>query len=478
MDSLSKIFSDDRKLFLDPLNFFAIAVLAGTRRAIRYFPSGAKGVFLAQAVLASAASFYYESKGESLSKKVTSIFASVMAIALISGTFRGRVVSSIADGLKLSVLFACFTAFRSTTLKCRDVSKAEDPTDEEKETLKAFYDNQLAVEALEDLQGSKDGMTFKSRGHEHAKKMCKEWWKSEGLAFDFVSPPQDWDDQSSDLSNLDKKIFLPSLSFGVQDEITKASSDSNAVHLFSVSSTYSGGQILHPGIPPIGAAAVIAGGDCSIGILAQRMNDAQFEWINALLPNLGFNMLESVLPSAGKTDNFASAIAHGHLKLSNANIELFHPEMKGNLKEMELPCYESKIAKDTESFYLVLGAAPDHPSSEVLASPLYCPFQFNAYLATFLAQLNQVKTLLKRHQEKKVIFHVTDLTLGVDSRSKEESIRIAAAFSKAAHWFQNNLSEKDKESVQVRIDCRHTKEDFQTYACEQLLGLGKPSIII
>lgn len=320
---------------------------------------------------------------------------------------------------------------------------------------------------------------YEEKGHERAKKVFKKVLAHQNLTVDFVSAPTDWDHRKP-TQPLDPNIFHWSITQGegVTKDIPRASKDHKRVHLFSVASQYNGAEAANPFTPQVGEAIEKSEWDHTQGPLAQRTNPSIFECVNAFLANLGFCMLTNVSPSAGKTYEKGSPIEHGYLRPSDENVECLKKEMEENFCKIELPCYESQVTQNGESVFLILGAAPAFGYvSGPTNSPAHNTLLYYAYLGAFLAQFNQVQTLLQRNPDKEIVFHVTGTGLGVFGGNKTI---FKEAFLKGASWFQESLSEKDKKRVHVQLESYQNdfgeSDTLSEIAQGLMLGAAKPRI--
>jgi len=211
------------------------------------------------------------------------------------------------------------------------------------------------------------------------------------------------------------------------------------------------------------------------GPLSQRINPIVFEMANAFLTNLGFNMMEYALPSAGKTYTDRSPIEHGYLIPTDETIDDLAVDLFTNFQKLEVPCYESRPSRSGESVYLMLGAAPAIGYSHNLkTSKKSCKdLPYWAYLANFTAQFKQTIALLTKYPEKGVVYHVTGTGLGVFGCS---SFAFATAFQKAATMFRNVLNEEDRGRVYVQSECYGGQGLLSKVAADLDLGDRKPRV--
>ena len=310
---------------------------------------------------------------------------------------------------------------------------------------------------------------FKTKSHEMAKKTFKDAMEHLGLRVSYLNATG-WAHKEME-GVLDPSIFRWSATTGVQHDIPAVSSDKGRVHIFSVASQYNAAEAPSPFTPPVGKAMEKSTYDNTQGPLAQRTNPVAFELVTAFLTNLGFNMMEYVLPSAGKTHEQGSAIQHGYLRPSNQNIDELSTEMQNHFQKLEVPCYESHPTPSGESVYLMLGAAPAIGYSHGLTRDSR-DLQYCAFLANFTAQFKQTLELLDENPTKEIVLHVTGTGLGVFGCNHKV---FEAAFKQAALEFQTKLKKPDQNRVHVQLEAYKGKGDVKKVG-EALLGPIKPRL--
>lgn len=310
---------------------------------------------------------------------------------------------------------------------------------------------------------------FNTKSHEVAKKTFKDAMEHVGLGVSYVDA-SGWNHTRLE-GVLNALIFRWSATTGVQNDIPAASSDKDRVHIFSVASQYNAAEAPSPFTPPVGKAMEKSTYDNTQGPLAQRTNPIIFELVTAFLTNLGFNMMEHVLPSAGSTHEQGSAIQHGYLRPNNQNIDALSNEMIANFQKLEVPCYESRPTQDGESVYLMLGAAPAIGYSYGLTKESE-KLQYHAFLANFTTQFKQTLHLLDENPTKKVVLHVAGTGLGVFGCDHKV---FEAAFKQAALEFQSKLKKTDLNRVHVQLEAYKGGGDVKKVG-EALLGATKPRV--
>ena len=213
--------------------------------------------------------------------------------------------------------------------------------------------------------------------------------------------------------------------------------------------------------------------DNTQGPLTQRTNPVVFELVTAFLTNLGFNMMEYALPSAGSTHEHGSAIEHGYLRPNNQNVNELATEMQNQFQKLEVPCYESRPTPSGESVYLMLGAAPaiTYARQKGFSSDSQ-KLQYHAFLANFTAQFKQTLRLLDENPTKEIVLHVTGTGLGVFGCDHKV---FEAAFKQAALEFQTKLKKTDQNRVHVQLEAYKGKDDVKKVG-EALLGPMKPRV--
>jgi len=335
-------------------------------------------------------------------------------------------------------------------------------------------DDKKVCAALHDL---KNKGFFESKAQDIAKTIFKEVMAELGLSVSYVNA-EGWD-YTAPLTKLDHSIFHWSKTFGVENDIPRASQDRHRIHLFSAASQYNAAEAPSAYTPPIGEAMQKSKNDQTQGPLAQRTNPAVFELVTAFLTHLGFNMMEKALPSAGTTYTDGSAIEHGYLRPTNQNVEALANELEAHFPTYEAPCYESRLTASAEPVYLMLGAAPAIGYSYGLnANSLACKkLQYYAYIANLTTQFKQALFLLKENTDKEVVLHITGTGLGVFGCDNDE---FAKAFRQTASIFQSLLDEKDKKRMHVQLESYHgfNGPDELKAVSETLLKLGidKPRV--
>jgi len=470
----SRVNFNSPKTFIEPAAFIVMALLAGRTRLVKYFPGATNGgLYLTSGIAAAgclAHDYKYDKKNLSLSRKAIAIALASIISGGISKVLKGRVALSFTNNLKIIGMGSSMVVIKHLTHSTPPPRRGDVPPppqiiDQVKAVLTGVVDHPSALTALNQL--NRQGF-FADKDHNKSKDVFKAALETFGSNVDFVSA-NDWVYKER-IEALDQTIFQWSVTNGVQNDIPKASQDDTRIHLFSVASQYNGAEAPSPFTPGVGEAMSRSVGDYTQGPLAQRTNPVMFEFVTAFLTNLGFNMMENVLPSAGKTYQTSSPIEHGYLRPSNVNIEQLANEMEQNFTDIEVPCYQSKLSEDSELVYLMLGAAPAlgiYSSGLDQDSENCKKLQRFAYMANFSAQFNQVKTLLARYPEKEIVLHMTGTGLGVFGNDEEV---FSEVFAKVAYTFQEDLSSQDKARVHVQFESFSGSDAIVTVA--RALDLG------
>lgn len=238
------------------------------------------------------------------------------------------------------------------------------------------------------------------------------------------------------VGSLDKQIFQLSATMGVENDIPRSSKDRKHLHVYQVASQYNASEAPSPKTPPIGEAMQRSEWDHTQGPLAQRTNPDAFELVTAFLTHLGFNMLDAVLPSAGKTYEEGAPIEHGYLRPNDENIQFLTDEFKKNYSQAEYVCYSSfsKEWGGVNPVYLFLQAAPAIGYAHGL-NTTSDDLQKYAAFANYLALFNYGIELAKK-TGKEVILHPTAVGGGVFNNS---DANLAWGFEKAGLALQTKM---------------------------------------
>lgn len=316
------------------------------------------------------------------------------------------------------------------------------------------------------LKRLKDNGAFQEKDHERAKETFQNVMQYLGLKVTYVDASSDTacstfnnkecngndnnNGNNIEHENLDTSIFHWSKTIGVEKDIVRASRDPHHKHIFSVASQFNAAEAPYPFTPGIGEAMRKSDGDRTQGPLAQRTNPVVFELVTAFLTNLGFNMMEYVLPSAGTTYTPNSLIEHGYLRPTDATISKLSAEIAQYYAKMELPCYESIPNDGGEySVHLILSAAPAIGYSNDVDATKTTDLQYYAYLANFSCQFKFALSLLREFPDEEVVLHVTGTGLGVFGCS---SWNFANAFRVAGLAFQKSLSAEEANRIHVQLE--------------------------
>jgi len=248
--------------------------------------------------------------------------------------------------------------------------------------------------------------------------------------------------------SLDRTVFSLSATGGVENDIPTAAKDGDRLHVFQVASQYNASEAPNPCTPKVGFAMSLSEGDYTQGPLAQRTNPKAFELGTALLTNLGFNMLERVLPSAGTTYTPGAPIQHGYLRPTNGNIGQLEEEFRQNYSKAKYVCYSSRPDhwQDTRHpVYIFLQAAPAIAYSVREISNKSDDLQKYASLANFLAFF-KFGIELAKEKNQPIRMHVTAVGCGIFGNKTEN---FQWGFEKAALLFQNQLK---AHHVSIQLD--------------------------
>ncbi|MCB1110209.1 MAG: hypothetical protein KDK64_04455 [Chlamydiia bacterium] len=472
---MSIISFSDSKTVIEPAAFIGIAFLAGYTRLIQYFPNATKeGLLLTGGMVGAACcihDYIFDGEKAIFLRKLAAIAAATVVSGYITWSFKESVALSFSNHLRLMVAGSAVSLMKHLLEK--PIRPQAQVFEQEKEFFSPELMKQDLGEVLRLLRKLKYQGFFYSKSHESAKHYFAEILKKLGMSVDFVTA-KGWDYQET-VKELDCSMFHWSITQGVQNDIPHVSKDSSRVHLFSVASQYNASEAPSPFTPQVGEAMSKSEGDNTQGPLAQRTNPIMFELVTAFLTNLGFNMMEKVFPSAGKTFLPTSSIEHGYLRPTNANVGQFAEEMELSFDQIELPCYESHLQEGAHPIFLILGAAPALGYSPGLArgSTDCQKLQYYAYQALFSAQFNQVRTLLERYPDKDIVFHVTGTGLGV---FKCDPKIFSNAFQKVAYTFQESLAAEDRARVHVQLESHRGSDELVQVAQSLKLGPAKPRI--
>jgi ribosomal protein S11 len=485
--------------------FSAVAYLAGSKRCIKYFPNATEEGLILSGILGGVAVAGNRIYEEQLKGKPLKQHLCLLGSLAVCAALAPHVVNVLNSSAKItrvaSFRFAILEAVMLYALEFSPdlpLSESAQLANELKQAyLKegkseiALDDYQKVISSTLDRAGLSGGLKcfaagdhlkvvtmlkaldvlglFTTKNHEVAKKTFKDAMEHLGLGVSYVDA-SGWNHKQLE-GYLDLSIFRWSATTGVQNDIPAASSDKDRVHIFSVASQYNAAEAPSPFTPPVAKAMEKSTYDNTQGPLAQRTNPVVFELVTAFLTNLGFNMMEYALPSAGSTHKVRSTIEHGYLRPHNQNIEELSTEMQNHFQKLEVPCYESRPTPSGESVYLMLGAAPAIGYSYGLTRDSR-NLQYHAFLANFTAQFKQTLLLLDENPTKEIILHVTGTGLGVFGCDHKV---FEAAFKQAALEFQTKLKKTDQTRVHVQLEAYKGKDDVKKVG-EALLGAMKPRV--
>ncbi len=319
-----------------------------------------------------------------------------------------------------------------------------------------FYFPKKQQEMQKVLFDLKEKNFFQIKSHARAKEVFHIVMKHLNLNVAYVDA-KDWDYGHVRTGELDEDLFCWNVTQGVEHDIEKATQDIKNLHLFTVASQYNAAEAPTPFIPQVATAMAASKHDSTQGPLAQRTNPTIFECVNAFLPNLGFNMMTNVLPSAGETYDSNTPIACGYLRPNSRNLSKLSKEMMRNFKNFETVCYESRPSINGQPLFLILGAAPALGYSDgfdVNSKACKC-LQYWAFIANFTTLFKQAMTLLQKYPNKKIVVHVTGTGLGVFGC--DEKI-FANAFKQVALQFQEKLPSQLKKRIRIQLDSYKGKD--------------------
>lgn len=234
---------------------------------------------------------------------------------------------------------------------------------------------------------------------------------------------------------LDPEVFQLSRTDGVEEDIPRSSKDKHSLHVYQVASQYNASEAPNPFTPGIGQAMKKSSHDHTQGPLAQRTNPIAFELVTAFLTHLGFNMLNEVLPSAGKTYESEAVIEHGYLRPDDENLHILTNEFRENFSKAEYVCYSSfpRSWSGAQPVYLFLQAAPAMGYSNTIYST--DELQKYAALANFLALFRQ-GIQFARDTGHPVVLHAAAVGCGVFGN---ETKNFEWGFEKAALALQGEM---------------------------------------
>jgi len=485
--------------------FSAVAYLAGSKRCLQHFPNATQEGLILSGVLGGVAVAGNRIYEEQLKDKPFKRHLFVLGSLAVCAALAPHVVNVLNSSAKITRVASFRFAVLEAVVLCAlefspdlPLSGSAQLTNELKQDyLKegqseiALEDHQKVISSALDKAGLAGGPRcfergdhnkvvnvlkaldilglFKTKSHELAKKTFKDAMKHLGLGVTYLDATG-WNHEPLK-GNLDNSIFRWSATNGVENDIPIASCDKGRVHIFSVASQYNAAEAPSPFTPPVAKAMEKSTYDHTQGPLAQRTNPVVFELVTAFLTNLGFNMVEYVLPSAGSTHEVGSTIEHGYLRPNNQNIDELATEMQNHFQKLEVPCYESRPTPSGDSVFLMLGAAPAIGYSRGLTSNSQ-KLQYYAFLANFTAQFKQTLLLLDENPTKEVVLHVTGTGLGVFGCDHHS---FADAFKQAALEFQTKLKKTDQNRVHVQLEAYKGKDDVKKVG-EALLGAMKPRV--
>lgn len=277
---------------------------------------------------------------------------------------------------------------------------------------------------------------FKDKSQQHAKDVFSRAMKElldANVDFPRAGPIENPESLSG---KLDADIFQLSITNGVQNDIPCSSLDQEHIHVYQVASQYNAAEATAAFTPGVGKAMSLSMRDATQGPLAQRTNPIAFELVTAFLTHLGFNMLDTALPSAGKTYQEGAPIEHGYLCPDDANIESLTEEFKTHFSEAEFVCYSSYSTSwsGSQPVYLFLQAAPAIGYATKLTKSSD-ELQKYVALANYLALFRKGITLAKE-TNKPVVLHATEVGGGV---FKNNSFNLQWGFEKAALTLQAEM---------------------------------------
>ena len=487
--------------------FSAAAYLAGSKKCIEYFPKATEEGLILSGILGGIAIAGNRTYEDQLKEKPLKRHLCLLGSLAICATLAPHVVNALNSSAKItrvaSFRFAAVEAVMLYALEFLPDLPLSESSQLANELKQAHLKEGKSEIAPEDYQkvisdalgraglvgGSKcfergdhqkvvtmlkalDVLgLFKTKSQEVAKKTFKGAMEQVGLGVSYVDATG-WDHNEIE-GVLKLSIFRWSATNGVQHDIPAASSDKGRVHIFSAASQYNAAEAPSPFTPSVATAMEKSTYDNTQGPLAQRTNPVAFELVTAFLTNLGFNMMEYVLSSAGQTHEQGSAIQHGYLRPSNQNIDELSTEMQNHFQKLEVPCYESRPTPSGEPVYLMLGAAPaiDYARRRGFSSDSQ-NLQYYAFLANFTAQFKQALLLLDENPSKEIVLHVTGTGLGVFGCNHKV---FEAAFKRAALEFQKKLNKADQNRVHVQLEAYKGNDDVKKVG-KALLGPIKPRL--
>jgi len=243
---------------------------------------------------------------------------------------------------------------------------------------------------------------------------------------------------------LDCEVFQLSITSGVQEDILRSACDQQHIHVYQVASQYNASEAPTTFTPKIGTAMSTSQGDHTQGPLAQRTNPVAFELVTAFLTHLGFNMLNTVLPSCGKTYEKGAQIEHGYLLPKKQTIDTVTNEFKEAFSHAEYVCYSSHLNSwdGGQPVYLFLQSAPAIGYADPDIKDVSDELQKYAALANYLALFRHGITLA-RETGQPIVLHAAAVGCGVFGNKVSN---MEWGFEKAALALQSQM-----KAVQVTV---------------------------
>ena len=332
--------------------------------------------------------------------------------------------------------------------------------------------HQALVTALQEMN-QKHTELFQTRSQEKAKQLFMyAYQKFFDLPVEFPTATLPIPFQSD--AKLTQGVFRVVATQGVQYDIVNAAQDQDHLHVYQVASQYNASEAINPSTPGIGDAMKSSKGDFTQGPQAQRTNPIAFELVLAFLTHLGFNMLENAIPSAGKTYDKASPVAHGYLCPNDQNLEILTQELQTNVSKAEYVCYASKVSPSGNPVYIFLQAAPAIGYAKNLSKPSD-DLQRYATLANHLS-LFQYGISLAKKSGQQVVLHVNAPGSGV---FQNITANLQWGFHQAALMYGEEMK---RYGVSVQLEAFQGKGPMKEIAQNLFapltrLFLGLPQII-
>lgn len=258
-------------------------------------------------------------------------------------------------------------------------------------------------------------------------------------------------------ANVFQSAYVPD----IQNEILKLAKDQDHLHVFQIASKYNGSPII-PDLPKMGEAMLKTRYVDNSDFKVQTLDPVSFEFVNAFLGNLGFNMLENVFVEMPSGEDFS--LEFGSLVPNQKNVKQLSETYQKNYQKIESVCYRYKLESNLVT--LLLQSAPNCEMVKKDESALLQ--QYNA-LANYLA-LFQYGIDYALSAQRPVILHVRMIEARNPFFNAQEFVRWG--FKRAALALQ-----KEMESAQVTVQIMYENDQIDDRAywiaknCN-LLGLG------